>query len=70
MKTYKVTIYPVTPWTVKVKAKSEKEAKKKALELDGPPCYAFEQDSDEWKHDIMEWPNIGINGQIDVEEDE
>lgn len=69
MKTYKVTIYPVTPWTVRVGAKNENEAKQKALELDAPPCYAFERDTEEWEHDILEWPNIGINGQVDIEED-
>lgn len=68
---YKVTIYPVTPWTVRVEAKNKKEAKRKALELDGPACYAFHGDAlDEWEHDILEWPNIGIDGQIDIEEDE
>lgn len=65
MKTYKVTIYPVTPWTVKVKAESEEEAKKIALDLEGPPEYAFHGE-EEWKHEILEWPNIG-KGTVDVE---
>lgn len=69
MKTYKVTIYPVTAWTVTIKAKSEKAAKKKALELDGPAAYTF-YDEDEWKPEIWEWPNIGKNGTVDVEEQE
>lgn len=69
MKTYRVTIYPVT-WTVRVEANNEEDAKKKALELEGPAVYAFHgDDTDEWEHDISEWPNIG-NGQVDVEEDE
>lgn len=71
MKTYKVTIYPVTPWTVRVNAKSEKQAVKKAMELEGPAIYAYQNEQDEeWFPDITEWPNIGKNGQIDVEEDE
>lgn len=71
MKTFKVTIYPVTPWTVRVRARSEKAAKKKALALEGPAAYAFHGDDlEEWEHDIWEWPNIGKNGQVDVEEEE
>lgn len=71
MKTYKVTIYPVTPWTVRVEAKNKKQAIKKAMELEGPSCYSFHGDNiDEWGHDIYEWPNIGNDGQIDVEKDE
>lgn len=66
-KDYKVTIYPVTPWQITVAASSEEEAKEIALELEGPEMYAY-QDVDEWSHDISEWPNIGKNGQIDVEE--
>lgn len=67
MKTYKVTIYPITPWTVQVEANSEKEAKEIALDLEGPVVYAHHGDNlEEWEHDISEWPNIG-SGQVDVE---
>jgi hypothetical protein len=69
MKTYKVSIYPVTNWTVNVEANSEEEAKAKALALDGPAEYAFLGDcNDEWKAEIWEWPNIGTDGQVDIEE--
>jgi hypothetical protein len=69
MKTYKVSIYPVTNWTVNVEANSEEEAKAKALALDGPTEYAFLGDAkDEWKAEIWEWPNIGTDGQVDIEE--
>ena len=68
MKRFKVTIYPVTPWSVEVEADSEEDAKEYALGLDGPTVYAFHGDNtDEWEHDILEWPNIG-NGTVDVEE--
>lgn len=67
-KRFRVTIYPVTPWTVEVEADTEDEAKDVALGLDGPPVYAFRSDNlDEWVHDIMEWPNIG-NDTVDIEE--
>ena len=68
MKTFKVTIYPVTPWTVRVEAKNEKEAKIKALNLDGPNMYIHD-DLDEWFHDITDWPNIGDKGEVYIEED-
>ena len=71
MKRFKVTIYPITPWTVEVEAETEKEAKEYALGLEGPTVYAlhdmFYDDTDEWRHDILEWPNIGPKGQVDVE---
>lgn len=66
MAKYKVTIYPQVGWTCIVKAKSEKEAKKKALELEGPPEYV-RHNEEEWMSEILEWPNIGINGQVDIE---
>lgn len=69
-KKYTVTIYPVTPWKVTVKAESEKKAIKKALKLDAPPSYVFHGDSgEEWQHDIMEWPNVSPN-EIEVEEEQ
>ena len=66
MAKYQVTIYPVTPWTIVVEAKSAKEAKKIALDLEGP-SEPMMCDESEWNHEILEWPNIGINGQIDIE---
>lgn len=70
MKTYKVTIYPVTPWTVRVEAESEDEAKDRALELESPDVFSFqEEELDKWGHDIMEWPNIGDNGIVETEEE-
>lgn len=68
MKTFKVTIYPVTPWITHVEAENEEEAKEIALGLEGPETPSFHGSSlNEWEHDIMEWPNIG-NGTVDVEE--
>jgi hypothetical protein len=70
-KIFEVTIYPVTPWKVRVEARSEKEAKKKALNLDGPTLYAYQlnPELEEWVPDIMEWPNIGKNGEVYIEEE-
>ena len=68
MRQYKVTIYPVTPWSVTVEAKTEEEAKEIALNLDGPTVYSFHSSLEEWQHDICEWPNIGT-GNIDIEEE-
>ena len=69
MKTYKVSIYPETVWTVKVEAESEEDAKAKALALEGPAEYSFfGDDTDEWYYEILEWPNIGPKGQVNVEE--
>ena len=69
MKTYKVTIYPVTPWTISIEANNEKEAKEKALSWEGPAMYAYlDDDLEEWKHDISEWPNIGKDGEVYIEE--
>ena len=65
MALYKVSIYPETQWDITVEAESEEEAKKKALEADGPTTYGHMTD-DEWQAQIWEWPNIG-NGQVDVE---
>lgn len=72
MKTYKVTIYPVVPWTVRVEAKNEEEAKKKALLLDGPEMFAFQinPELEEWVPQIWEWPNIGPKDTVDIEEEE
>jgi hypothetical protein len=71
MKTFKVSIYPQTNWVVRVEAENEEEAKTKALALDGPAEYSFlGDDTDEWHAEIWEWPNIGPEGQVDVEEDE
>lgn len=66
MAKYQVTIYPVTTWTVTVEAKSAAEAKKIALELEGP-AEPMMYDEGEWRHEILEWPNIGKNGQVDIE---
>ena len=66
MKKYKITIYPITTWSVVVDAKSEKEAKEKAFKLEGPSELMIHNEN-EWKHEILEWPNIGINGQVDIE---
>lgn len=68
MKTYKVTIYPVTPWTVLVEAETEEEAKLIALDFEGPAMPAYFGSQMDWYHDISEWPNIGNDGQVDVEE--
>lgn len=68
MKTFKVSIYPQTVWTVRVEAENEEEAKKKALALDGPS--EIITDDYEWHAEIWEWPNIGPEGQVDVEEEE
>jgi hypothetical protein len=67
MKSFKVTIYPVTPWSIIINAKNEAAAKKKALNLDGPSMYCH-YDDDEWRPEIDEWPNIGKNGEVYIEE--
>ena len=68
MKNFKVTIYPQTAWVMNVEAENEEEAKTKALDAEGPIDYAFAEDLDEWHPEIWAWPNIGVNGQVDVEE--
>ena len=70
-KIFEVTIYPVTPWKVRIKAKNEEDAKKKALSLDAPELYAYQMNPEleEWVPDIMEWPNIGGKGEDYIEEE-
>lgn len=68
MKTFKVTIYPTTNWTIEVEAENEKEAKEKALATEGPSEAGYFGHESDWNPEIWEWPNIGPNGQVDIEE--
>lgn len=68
---YKVTVYVETPYATIVKANSEKEAIKIALERDAPPLLAYHEDpmEYEWASDgLWEFPNLGKDETPDVEE--
>lgn len=67
MKSFKVSIYPQTVWSVEVEAENEEEAKKKALDLEGPSEPGYKSEN-EWYPEIWEWPNIGPKGEVNVEE--
>jgi|GEM_PF-1830044 len=71
MKQYKVTVHVMTPYSTIVKANSEEEARKLALERDAPAELAFLEDTmeTEWVSDgLYEFPNLGENEKPEIEE--